>query len=291
MGKGAWQERYVEIDGVRTHYLEAGAGETLLFIHGGMVWSCAELNYGPVFRHLSDRFRVVAVDVPGFGLTPGSPRHFPETARGDFLVAFLRSLGTKVHVGGNSVGGWMALYLALEVPELVHSLQLINSGSVVVGDRRDDDETRYDPRWAVPATRPTIAELREQLHAFYFDDAVVSDERLQLSFDMASRNYDVAVARQAATGSTSEERNRYLWYRGKPISEHVGMLNMPVLVTWSRENRGATVAQALPTFDRLADAEMHVWVGARHHVQVEHPESWSAVVRTFIDTRAGQWGQ
>ena len=292
MSNGAWQDRYLEIDGVRTHYLEAGAGETLLFIHGGMVWSCAELNYGPVLPHLSDRFRVVALDVPGFGLTAGrAPEHFPETARGEFLVEFLRNLGTEVHVGGNSVGGWMALYLALEAPELVRSLHLINSGSVVVGNRRDDDDTRYDPRWAVPATRPTIADIRQQLHEFYLDAAVVTDERVQLTFDMASRNYDFAVARQAATGTTSEERNRYLWYRGKPISEHVGTLAMPVLVTWSRENRGATVAQALPTFDRLVDGEMHVWGNAGHHVQVEHPESWSAVVRTFIEGRAGRKGQ
>ncbi|MCY4355150.1 MAG: alpha/beta hydrolase [Truepera sp.] len=292
MSSGAWRERYVDIDGVRTHYLEAGEGETILLIHGGGVWSCAELNYGPVFPCLSDHFRVVAVDVPGFGLTDGrAPQHFSETARGDFLVRFLRSLGTKVHLGGNSVGGWLALYLALEVPELVQSLHLINSGSVVVSDRRDDDETRYDPRWAVPATRPTAAWVRRELREFYLNSAVITDERVELTLAMASRNYDFAVARQLATGTTSEERNRYLWYRGRPISEHVGTLAMPVLVSWSRENRGASVAQALPTFDRLAAAEMHVWVGAGHHVQVEYPESWSAVVRTFIETRAGPGGR
>jgi len=76
-----WQDRTIDVDGVRAHYLEAGEGETLLLIHGGLVWCCAELTYGAVIGPLSRDFHVVAVDVVGFGLTPGrGPQDYPERA-------------------------------------------------------------------------------------------------------------------------------------------------------------------------------------------------------------------
>src|SRR5881296_919079 len=65
-----WVDRSVDVDGVPVHYLEAGRGETLLLVHGGLVWCSAELTYGAVIPLLARTFRVVAVDVVGFGLTP-----------------------------------------------------------------------------------------------------------------------------------------------------------------------------------------------------------------------------
>ena len=40
-----WLDKYVDVDGVRTHYIEAGEGETLLLVHGGGLASSAEVNY------------------------------------------------------------------------------------------------------------------------------------------------------------------------------------------------------------------------------------------------------
>ena len=96
------------------------------------------------------------------------------------------------------------------------------------------------------------------------------------------RNHEFARARRAAIGSTPAEWNQNLMYRGEHISEHACELKMPVLLTWSRENRGASPTDALAFYGRLSDGEMHVFANAGHHVMTEHPERWSSVVAEFL---------
>ncbi len=274
-----WQDHNLDIDGIQTHYLEAGQGETLLLIHGGLVWCCAELTYGAVIEPLSRHFRVVAVDVVGFGHTPGrGPQDFAASAQGDFLVRFLRRLGTPAHLAGNSHGGWLIQYMAHEAPEMVRRLVIINSlngTSPVPADYplpRDTD------------TSPNVEGVRTYLLDFYLDKHVVTGERVRRTYDMSVKNFDFAKTRRMTLGQTPSEWNRNLLYKGAHISEHAGRLKTPVLLTWSRENTGASPSDAAVFSNRLADFELHVFANARHHVQTEHPQRWADVVTSFLQS-------
>ncbi|MEX2356031.1 MAG: alpha/beta hydrolase [Thermaerobacterales bacterium] len=279
----SWQSRTVEIDGVETHYIEAGQGETVVLVHGGGVSSSAELNYGEAMESLSRNFHVIAPDMPGYGRTPGrAPQDYLPPDQSEFLIKFIRALGRKVHLGGNSAAGYLIQYVGHEAPELVSSLILINSGSGVIVERRDDDGDGYDVRWAVPEKPPTREEVKEGLLAFYQNRDLVTDERVELTYELSHKNFEFATKREATIGHTSADRNRRLQYRGKHISEWADELTMPVLLTWSRENRACMPEQAFPMFNRLTRGEMHVLIDAGHHMQTEHPERWSAVVADFI---------
>jgi pimeloyl-ACP methyl ester carboxylesterase len=93
------------------HHLRMGNGEPLLLVHplGGelVVWE-------PVLERLAAERDVIAVDLPGFGASPPLPGHSDPTpqALAAALGSFLDSLGLgRVHVAGNSLGGWVALEL------------------------------------------------------------------------------------------------------------------------------------------------------------------------------------
>jgi pimeloyl-ACP methyl ester carboxylesterase len=272
-----WQHRYVEIDGLRTHYLEAGAGETLVLVHGGLVWCCGELTYGAVIGPLARHFRVVAVDVPGFGETEArAPEHYIARGQGDFLVRFVRSLGTPVHLAGNSHGGWLVQYIAHEAPEAVRRLVVINSlngTSPIPDDYPLPTDTEAEP---------TLERVRAQLRAFYVHPDVVTADRVRRTYEVSTSNFAVARARRRVMGATPGAWNRNLLYRGVHIAEHAGRLAVPVLLTWSRENPGASPADAAAFLGRLRDGELHVWTGAGHHVMTEYPEGWTAVVAAFL---------
>jgi pimeloyl-ACP methyl ester carboxylesterase len=297
---GTWTDRWTKIDGIETHSIESvppqgwdatEPRETIVLIHGGGVASCAELNYGEVMRYLGRTHRVIAPDVVGFGATRGrAPEDFSETSQGDFVVRFVESLGERVHIGGNSAGGWLAMYAALAVPERIASLTIINSGSVTVAERSDDDESRYDPTWAVPKAPPTLDDVRRQLQSFYVDQRLVTEERVRRTHEITLRNHDFARERQQAQGWTSADRNRRLMLRGKHISEYVDELRMPVLLTWSRENRAGSPEAALAFFNRIERGEMTVFTAAGHHVQTEHAERWSNVVASFLLANATETG-
>lgn len=272
-----WRDRTLDVDGVPAHYLEAGEGETLVLVHGALAWCCAELTYGAVIGLLARSFHVVAVDLIGFGLTPGrGPRDYSARAQGDFLVRFLRRLGRPAHLGGNSHGGWLVQYAAHEAPDMVRKLVIINSLN---------GTSPIPPAYPLPRdtdSPPTPDGVATYLRDFYLDHRIVTEARVRRTHEMWMRNFDFARSRRAALGATPAEWNRNLLYRGVHISAFAGRLDRPVLLTWSRENTGASPADAAAFLLRLPDGELHVLTGAKHHVQTEHPERWTAAVTQFL---------
>ncbi|NMO03023.1 alpha/beta fold hydrolase [Gordonia sp. TBRC 11910] len=67
-----FDSRFIEIDGNVVHYIDEGTGPTLLMLHGNPTWSFV---YRDVIARLSDRFRCIALDYPGFGLSTASRRY------------------------------------------------------------------------------------------------------------------------------------------------------------------------------------------------------------------------
>ncbi len=280
----AWTDKYVEVDGIKTHYLEAGQGEPLLLIHGGGVSSCAEVNYGSVMGPLSANFRVIAVDNVGYGLTPGrAPEHFSAEAQGKHLIKFMEALDIRAHVGGNSHGGWLCQYVAHEAPDRVLRLIVINSlnGTQAIPPEPEGLKYIFGPQ-GHSHEEPDRDRIREGMKKFYVDQALVTDERVELHYEIAVKNRDFALERATARSSSVDMLNEDLSYRGKHISEHADRLEMPVLMTWSRENRGSTPEDAMDFFNRVRDVEMHVFPNAGHHVMTEHPQRWSSVVTDFL---------
>src|SRR5262245_35339678 len=112
--------------GQRFHYIDEGAGETLLFVHGTPTWS---FEWRHIIRALSPKYRCIALDLVGMGLSD-RPRDFAYTpeahsrALGEFVETLrLNSFTLVVH----DYGGPIALPLALDHPERVRRLVLINT--------------------------------------------------------------------------------------------------------------------------------------------------------------------
>src|ERR1700735_4103796 len=65
----AYRSRFIEVDGMRTHYLEAGEGPPVVLLHSGEFGGCAELSWEYLIPALSQHFRIIAPDWLGFGRT------------------------------------------------------------------------------------------------------------------------------------------------------------------------------------------------------------------------------
>ncbi|MEM9058240.1 MAG: alpha/beta fold hydrolase, partial [Pseudomonadota bacterium] len=120
----------VEVDGATISYLHGGTGdEVLLLVHG---FGADKDNFLRVAPHLKRRFRLVAVDLPGFGestrLTDAGYTFAEQATR---LHAIAEALGLKrVHVAGSSMGGAIAMRYALQYPDEVASLWLLAPAGV-----------------------------------------------------------------------------------------------------------------------------------------------------------------
>jgi pimeloyl-ACP methyl ester carboxylesterase len=113
----------ISANGAEFEVEEAGAGEPLLLIHGGVIGDA----YKPLLSEssLTSRYRVIQYHRRGYCGSSRPPRPFtiPEQAQ-DALAILRRVCGESAHVAGHSYGGVIGIQLALDAPEAVHSLAL-----------------------------------------------------------------------------------------------------------------------------------------------------------------------
>lgn len=129
--------RFIDIDGLRLHYIEQGEGPTLVLLHGNIVMA-DDFRRGGLIERLASSWRVIAFDRPGFGYSE-RPRDVSWTpdAQATLLHQALRQLGAGEYVvAGHSWGTLVALAMALQEPERVRGLLLL-SGYYYPGPRLD----------------------------------------------------------------------------------------------------------------------------------------------------------
>jgi pimeloyl-ACP methyl ester carboxylesterase len=117
--------RFVEVGGSRIHYLEKGRGPTLLFIHG--LGASMRVFTHSLLERLSGDFRVVLMERPGSGESTREPDACARVrSQAETVSAFIKELGLeRPLLVGHSLGGAVALTVALEHPEQVRGLALV----------------------------------------------------------------------------------------------------------------------------------------------------------------------
>lgn len=168
---GKFASRFVEVNGIRTHYLEAGDGDSVVLLHGGEFGGCAELSWERNIAALAERFRVIAPDWLGYGKTDkirdfvsGSERMMRH------MVAFLEVLAIDgAHFVGCSMGGSQLVREAAKpncrLP--IRRMALVSGGGFV-----PDNEHRR----AVLAYDGTAEAMRAILRANFHDPRWSEDD-------------------------------------------------------------------------------------------------------------------
>jgi 2-hydroxy-6-oxo-6-(2'-aminophenyl)hexa-2,4-dienoate hydrolase len=133
--------RYVNADGIRTHYFEEGSGPVLVLLHGGGAGADSYGNWRATLSSFAKHYRTIAVDMVGFGKTDKpdpATFEFSQAARVAHLRSFLQAMEIPSAMFiGNSMGGATALGLAAQYPETVKKLILM--GSAGLNTRIHDD--------------------------------------------------------------------------------------------------------------------------------------------------------
>jgi haloalkane dehalogenase len=121
-----FEHRFVVVDGIRLHYIDEGAGETLLFLHGNPTWS---FLYRKIVVALRTNFRCVAFDYPGYGMSD-VPRRYGFTPREHSVVLehFVDQLGLKdLTIMVQDWGGPIGFGFAVRRPELTRGFIIGNT--------------------------------------------------------------------------------------------------------------------------------------------------------------------
>lgn len=141
-------ERHVEVLGRKLNIVELGdpSKPVLLFVHGIMgTWRNWIFNLLP----FADRYRVIAVDLPGFGLSEMPAKPLTMQVYADTIAELIHTMGlTDVTYVGNSMGGQVGTIFAKQNPELIEKLVLVDAAGFSTSTRRSRRLTKIVPLFA-----------------------------------------------------------------------------------------------------------------------------------------------
>ncbi len=248
---------FATIGGLKTHYLHAGHGPTLILLHGQLPGSTAEIEFGATVDHFAGLgYAVYAPDLAGFGQTD-NPSDYAVEGRIAHAVAFVDFVAPERYaIWGCSMGTYIGAQIALE-DRRVERLIIMPSNVLPP----PATATRSGPNVGAVVQRytPTIENARALLSLVLVDQTKITDE-LVAAFCAASsgKNETAEHGRRAAP-------------RPKPIYGELHGLRVPSLLLWGADDPGATPERALGLLSAIPGAELHLLRQCGHWPQHDQP--------------------
>jgi len=246
-------------DNIVVHYLEAGQGPVLVLVHG--LGSSSEV-WRDSIRYLARGYRVVAIDLPGYGKSDKPRSDYSIEYHAAALNDFIDALGAdKVALVGNSMGGWVSAIIALNHPEKVSHLILVDSA----GLRRDTGAS------AVNLNPATKEEMRTLLLSLFADKAFVTEKLVN---DQWEYRKDIRHSVKATLESLKTKLPL--------LDDRLKNIKVPTLIIWGGEDTLTPLAYAERFAKGVPGSKLVVIDHAGHLPQIEKPEAFYRAVKGFV---------
>ena len=243
----AFAERHVDADGFRIRYLEAGQGPPLVHLHGAG---------GPRLSRAHDllaaRFRVIAIEVPGFGESPENQRSRSMSELARTMAHAVAALGLdRFNLMGTSFGGTLALWLAVQHPDRLDALVLESPAAI-----RPEGHTR------------TILSLEQLARLLYAHPERQPPFRLD----------PAVLAKQEALVARLRGPNRDADLEGQ-----LAGLQIPTLVLFGTLDRMIPPEMGRVYREKLGNGHFVLVYDAAHEIGADRPEAFTSLVSDFLE--------
>src|SRR5580704_17638060 len=255
---GLPEEKVAAVYGQNIHYFEVGQGPTVILLHGlGGAKEFWLANIGA----LASKYHVYAIDQIGFGQSDKPLLDYRIATFTDFLYGFMQAEKiAKAAMVGNSFGGWIALDFAVQHPEMVDKLVLVDAAGLP---------------WQgpLPDLNPsTIAGWRTLIELVFYNKKMESDEGVMQAFTQHMRNYDGYTIQRTVANFAQPQ-----FEHGKLASIHAA-----TLVAWGRQDELIPLASGEKLRDGIAGAKLLVFEHCGHVPQIEKPAEFNQALLEFL---------
>jgi pimeloyl-ACP methyl ester carboxylesterase len=266
------ESKFIDIDGLKVHYRDEGKGPVLLCLHG--VQSSLHTWDGWV-NLLKHKYRIIRIDLPGWGFTGPSNFGYDEAKAVKFLKKFIDAMGLKkINLAGNSYGGFLAWNFTRDCPADVDKLILIDAGGYPC----------KPPLPVILLTTPVIRDLSTLSPTPKFIVAAFVKEvygtRSRVRQETIDRYYDLMMY----DGNRKESVKFMKEARRQLESEPVGVntIKVPTLIMWGKNDIWIPL-DVMERFKKdIPHARVIVYEGVGHIPMEEIPEATAKDADAFL---------
>ena len=266
------ESAFLFIDNMEVHCRISGKGAPILLLHDAQ---SSLHTWAGWTGALSQKYKVISVDLPGFGLTGPHPRG----SYSAFMYAgFIDSLAArldlkKFNLAGNGLGAQIAWFYAADNPERLEKLILL-------------DAPGFEPKstpWVMWLARTPVLNdvmlritprsyIRLMLEEVFADDALVTDSLVDRHFDLLLRPGN----RKAFNDRASVSDNR-------PPVDIVERIRTPTLILWGAEDTRVSPEYAYEFHRRIHGSLLRIYQNTGHWPQEESPDKTLEDVLAFLE--------
>jgi 2-hydroxy-6-oxonona-2,4-dienedioate hydrolase len=285
-------EKWIDVDGIRTRYFEAGSGRTIVLVHGGTKGDASgganAEDFHLNFVELAKDFRVISIDRLGQGYTDNPKRDEDYTmgAAVRHFVGFLKALGGgPFNVMGHSRGGYVVARTTLDYPRLIESCTLIDSNTASPGPGRNELVFALNPY------KPgTLESSRWVYEKYSCTTQHVTDAWIELKqkiTDLPKNKTAIAKMKDEGLLATRflpellEDKDEFF-----SKLKQIGM-QRPIMLFWGFNDPTAPLTDGMELYDIIAAKQprtsMHIVNQAGHHSFRERAAEFNRVVAEFVE--------
>lgn len=281
--------RFTEIQGMPVHYRDEGDGEAIVLLHG----SGASLHtWEDWTQELIKNYRVIRLDLSGFGLTGPQPdKDYSMGMYTELVSELLNKLQvSSFHIAGNSLGGNIAWRYAVKHPEQIKTMTLLDATGYRVKRKKPANTTEKPKKrktsWVFRALRNPFMRsvlkkvtpkflIRSNLEQVYYDDTKVTDQLIERYHDMLRRTGN----RQAYIDRFTVKRTR------TDETPKLKNLDTPTLIIWGEQDLWVPLAVG-ELFDKnMPNSKLVVMKETGHLPMEERPMESVALMLDFISNQ------
>ncbi len=269
----------LRIAGRRVRYRDTGRGDPVLLVHG--IGRSLE-DWDEQHDLLSDRHRVLSVDLPGFGWSERLGSSTTLDRLGDWLTLFLDELGIRipVHLVGNSLGGAVAMTFAATHPDRVADLVLVNSAGfgreVALGMRL----LALRP-FARLLLKPSMFKAARGVRGLFHDATFATEARIAHAHELSIRSNDVLLETARLLGTFRGVREPWRM----ELLARMANLDLPILVVWGAKDLILPAVHLEAAKAALPRVQTHLFPDTGHMPQIEQAERFAELVERFWEER------
>lgn len=267
---------YVEVGGIRLHYLREGNGLPLILLPG--LASSTMCSWARLLPHLTKDLQVLALDLPGQGDSDKPPRSYDMEYAVEATVGFMDAIGLKTaDIMGTSAGGLVALHTALRHLDRVRRLVLVAPAGL-----------GREVNWGLRlASLPLLGRMstiswkwliRRSLYWNFVNPACITPELVEEYCRVRTLPGAQAALRSAMRNAMNLRGLR----PALVVRDRLAELKCPTMVLWGDRDQVLPIAHVSVARDLIPDCRIHILENTGHDPAVERPAELAAFVKDFL---------